>query len=100
MEIGAGLGLGFGGDGAFEPGKKQLVADGEDDSSDEEADDAHSDEAADGAEKDNDNGYGCSSAEKDRLEHIVHETNDQTPDEKDDGLCGAGRSEDVDNGGD
>src|ERR1700756_2898019 len=85
--------------GAFEPCEKKLIANGQNDRTDEEADDADGEKSANCTEEDHGYGNGDTASEQQWLQHIVHNPPEYPPDQKQDRLCGAGDCEHIDDGG-
>ena len=71
---------------SFNPGKKQLVTNRQDDRTDEQANDAHGDKSANCAEKNNDHRDGDATPKQQRLQNVVDQSHKNAPNQENHGL--------------
>jgi len=69
------------------PRKEELVADGQNDGANKEADNTHRDESANRTQKDHSSRNGYAASQQEGLEHVVNKAHEDAPKQKQDCLC-------------
>ena len=81
-----------------QPSQKELVSHGQDNGADEEADDAHGHESPDHTKENYSDGNFASATQQERLEDVVHQSDEDAPHEEDDRGGSAGNGEGIGDG--